>query len=147
LQLLGNGNGDFKTWTRWGRVGDRGQSAILGNGTLDHAITEFDSKFKSKSGLAWKDRGAKAKAGKYTFIERSYADDSDDDAESDAKVPKIKEEKPEPPESTLDPTVQELMGLIFNQEYFAGKDFVVLVMLIFVYFLLALFFPVNIFYH
>jgi poly [ADP-ribose] polymerase len=70
FQLLWN-NGTYKTWTRWGRVGERGANAMLGNGTLDDALRQFDSKFRSKSGLAWDKRGDNPKQNKYTFIERS----------------------------------------------------------------------------
>lgn len=31
VQLLQNAKGDCQVWTRWGRVGDRGQTAILGD--------------------------------------------------------------------------------------------------------------------
>ncbi|ROW09318.1 hypothetical protein VPNG_05860 [Cytospora leucostoma] len=44
---------NFKTWTRWGRVGESGQSAILGDGTLQDAQAQFLKKFKDKTGLAW----------------------------------------------------------------------------------------------
>lgn len=86
---------------------------MLGSGSLDHAIREFESKFKSKSGLAWDKRGDNPKAGKYTFIERSY----DPDSESDEGKTEVKtEEKSEAPESKLDQAIQDLMELIFNQQ-------------------------------
>lgn len=110
------------TWTRWGRVGERGQSAYLGNGTLEDAIRHFEKKFKDKSGLKWADRRNDPKPGKYAFIERSYVSDSDDDDDDDdAKVNGVKDEPKDEvamPESTLHPATQELMGLIFNQQYF-----------------------------
>lgn len=93
---------------------------MLGSGSLDDALREFESKFKGKSGLTWDKRGEKAKSGKYTFIERSYAEDSDNEEEL---APKVKDEENEDvkmPESTLDPAVQSLMQLIFNQQYFAA---------------------------
>lgn len=37
---------------------------MLGNGSLSDAINEFETKFKSKSGLKWEDRGADPKNGK-----------------------------------------------------------------------------------
>ncbi|KAF9776433.1 hypothetical protein IL306_005387, partial [Fusarium sp. DS 682] len=119
---------DFKTWTRWGRVGETGQKAILGNGTLDDAIKQFQKKFKDKSGLTWCNRTDTPKPGKYTFVERSYNPDSDDDDddEDDMKAVKkaVKKQKREdeneasPPECTLKKPVKELMELIFNQQYF-----------------------------
>jgi poly [ADP-ribose] polymerase len=64
-QLLRNPNGsDFKTWTRWGRVGERGLSAMLGSGSLSDATKDFEKKFKDKSGLRWENRGEDPKTGK-----------------------------------------------------------------------------------
>ncbi|OCL14247.1 PARP-domain-containing protein [Glonium stellatum] len=119
-------NGDYKTWTRWGRVGEHGQSAELGDGTLENALQIFDKKFKDKSGLKWTDRGKDPKPGKYAFIERNYNSDDDDDDEDDSNVGKINETKdaaqdePKTPEPTIPPATQQLMELIFNQQYFAA---------------------------
>ena len=46
-QLLTNGS-DYKTWTRWGRVGEHGQSALLGSGSFADALKNFEKKFKDK---------------------------------------------------------------------------------------------------
>ncbi|KAK7432342.1 hypothetical protein QQZ08_000904 [Neonectria magnoliae] len=115
----------FKTWTRWGRVGEPGANAILGNGTLPDAIRNFEKKFKDKSGLLWDKRGDDPKPGKYAFIERSYNPDSDDEDgdEDDAKAVKKEDGAAEdssapPPECTLEKPIKELMELIFNQQYF-----------------------------
>ncbi|KAK8027185.1 hypothetical protein PG991_004241 [Apiospora marii] len=125
VQLLRNVAGDYKTWTRWGRVGEGGQHAVLGDGTLDEAMKHFNKKFKDKSGLAWADRGEKPKPKKYTFIERSYAPDSEDEETAPAKKdPELDEAAGEAiraaPESKLHPAIQELMELIFNKQYFAA---------------------------
>ncbi|KAI8633460.1 PARP-domain-containing protein [Xylariaceae sp. FL1651] len=119
LQVLRSVNGDYRTWTRWGRVGEYGQSKTLGNGSLDSALKEFDSKFKSKSGLSWTSRGDPPKAGKYAFIEKSYEPDSDDD-ESGVEEVKGEVKQEEEPDSKLPKATQELMQLIFNQQYFAA---------------------------
>ena len=37
---------------------------MLGNGSFDDAMREFEKKFKDKSGLKWEDRGAMPKSGK-----------------------------------------------------------------------------------
>ncbi|KFY23783.1 hypothetical protein V493_05637 [Pseudogymnoascus sp. VKM F-4281 (FW-2241)] len=111
----------FMTWTRWGRVGERGQSASLGTGHLEDAIRHFEKKFKEKSGLAWADRRKDPKPGKYAFIERNYTSDSDDSDDDEAKANGVKNEPQDElmiPESTLHPATQQLMGLIFNQQYF-----------------------------
>ncbi|KAK2033059.1 PARP-domain-containing protein [Colletotrichum zoysiae] len=125
IQLVQDGS-TFKTWTRWGRVGEWGQCAVLGNGSLNDALSNFEKKFKDKSGLAWANRGDDPKPKKYAFIERSYepdSDDADDDDEKDAgRADKIKDEEsdeePEPVQCTLAKPVEELMSLIFNQKYF-----------------------------
>lgn len=70
IQVLHKGN-DFRTWTRWGRVAENGQSATLGNGKLDDALKNFEDKFKSKTGLKWADRGSGPKSGKYVFVEKN----------------------------------------------------------------------------
>lgn len=124
LQILHNGSGaDFKTWTRWGRVGERGQSAMLGSGSLDDALHNFEKKFKDKSGLTWANRGDEPKAKKYAYVERSYNPDSDEedeavDAEDDADAKNGSSSKVPVAECTLEPPVQNLMKLIFNQSYF-----------------------------
>ncbi|KAF9769268.1 hypothetical protein IL306_013356 [Fusarium sp. DS 682] len=124
IQVLKNPkSSDFKTWTRWGRVGETGQKAILGNGTVDDAIKQFQKKFKDKSGLAWDNRTDNPKPGKYAFVERSYNPDSDDDDDEDDKKAVKKEageeeDEASPPECTLEKPVKELMELIFNQQYF-----------------------------
>lgn len=122
VQLLRNISGDYKTWTRWGRVGDHGQSLTLGDGDLTSAMLHFEKKFKDKSGLNWADRNAPPKPKKYTFVERSYAPDSDDEEEDAAG--KVKSEGTDADlaaiDSKLPPAVQELMELVFNQQYFAA---------------------------
>jgi len=121
-QILTNGT-KYQTWTRWGRVGDRGQMKMLGNGSFDDAMREFEKKFKDKSGLRWADRGEEPRASKYAYVERSYNPDSDDDDEDDANAGTAsgdmdtKDSAP-PAESTLSRPVQDLMKLIFNQDYF-----------------------------
>ncbi|KAI1764021.1 PARP-domain-containing protein [Hypoxylon sp. FL1150] len=119
IQLLRSVDSDFLTWTRWGRVGESGQSKTLGDGTLGSALYHFNDKFKSKTGYSWSDRTGPPKRGKYAFIERSYEPDSDDDDGQD-KNAVIKDEPREEPESKLSKPIQELMQLIFNQQYFAA---------------------------
>ncbi|KAL2010392.1 hypothetical protein VTN00DRAFT_6199 [Thermoascus crustaceus] len=126
IQLLANGN-TYLTWTRWGRVGENGQYAFLGNGGIDDAKRQFEKKFKDKSGLSWNDRQEPPKKGKYTFIERNYKDDSSSEDEDDgkAKIKKKKntddtedEEEVKPIESTLSKPVQDLIAFIFSQQHF-----------------------------
>jgi poly [ADP-ribose] polymerase 2/3/4 len=116
---------DYRTWTRWGRVGESGQSKLLGDsGSLSEAMNNFQVKFKDKTGHKWEDRTEPAKKGKYTYLERSYEDSSD---EGEGDLPGASKRQVSKgsigagdllAESKLPGPVQRLMGLIFNQQYF-----------------------------
>lgn len=103
---------------------------LIGNGDLRTAIATFLKKFKDKAGVVFSNRfdapkGSRQK-GYYTFIERKYEDDSDDDPEdvplgvsgasktaaSGGPVPRA--------DSKLPKSVQRLMELIFDQQLFAN---------------------------
>ncbi|KAH8731672.1 poly polymerase catalytic domain-containing protein [Phaeosphaeriaceae sp. PMI808] len=123
VQMLHDGSGsDFKTWTRWGRVGEKGQTAMLGGGSYSDAKMNFEKKFKDKSGHRWADRGEQPKPGKYAYVEKSYNPDSDEEDDDDADAARDGEEekasKVPIAECTLEPQVQDLMKLIFNQTFF-----------------------------
>lgn len=131
IQLLQDKLGQYWTWTRWGRVGEGGQTAMLGNGSFAKASSEFESKFKSKTGNTWANRDGPIRSGKYAFIERSYDDSDDEELEQLPGAEKrkatngisgIKEEEDEEEaklvESKLAEPVQSLIKLIFNKEYF-----------------------------
>ncbi|KXX76020.1 Poly [ADP-ribose] polymerase 2 [Madurella mycetomatis] len=120
IQLLKDPHGNYITWTRWGRVGERGQTQVAAEGSLSEAMRQFEKKFKDKSGLNWSQRGQAPKPGKYAFVERNYSEDSDDeeDGSEDAKGKK-KPSDWQPPKCTLHPAIQHLMKLIFNPQYFA----------------------------
>lgn len=116
IQLLeGPKSGEFSTWTRWGRVGENGQTAHLKASSFDQALSTFEKKFKDKSGLSWDKRNDAPKKNKYTYLERSYEDDSDKQSKKD----KVKDDKPKKEvkraECTLVKPVQDLVALIFNQ--------------------------------
>jgi poly [ADP-ribose] polymerase len=108
-----------KTWTRWGRVGDRGQHGVLGNGSLEDALKQYQKKFKDKSGLSWDNRGDTPKGGKYAYVERSYEPDTEDEEDEPATVNGLghQSRNDSPAKSTLSAPVQSLMQLIFNQQY------------------------------
>lgn len=131
VQILVSANKKgYRTWTRWGRVGERGQNATLGQGSLVEARKHFESKFKDKSGHSWANRFEAPKKGKYTFIERNYEEDSgeEDDgapgatngnsAKGSSANTKEDGEHQKQLESKLPERVQRLMELIFNQTYF-----------------------------
>ena len=130
VQVLVSGAGDFRTWTRWGRVGELGKGTNLGNGSFQDAMAAFEKKFKEKAGVPWSNRfdapkGSRQK-GYYTFVERKYEDDSDDGFEDPTIASNSGSSKNLGPispikraESALAKPVQRLMELIFNQLYFA----------------------------
>ncbi|KAI3331669.1 PARP-domain-containing protein [Xylariaceae sp. AK1471] len=122
IQLLRSVAGDYITWTRWGRVGEYGQAKKLGPGPLEAALKEFESKFKTKSGLSWANRNDPPRAGKYAFIEKSYEPDSEDEdgGADEVKTVKTEVKQEDEAESKLPKPTQELMQLIFNQQYFAN---------------------------
>jgi poly [ADP-ribose] polymerase 2/3/4 len=91
--------------------------------SLQEALHNFESKFKSKSGLPWANRNDPPKPGKYAFIEKSYEPESEDEHEDNkgsTEVVKADFKQQEEPESKLAKPVQELMQLIFNEQYFAN---------------------------
>jgi poly [ADP-ribose] polymerase len=117
IQLLSvSGGQSYFAWTRWGRVGEHGQSACLGTGTLSDAIGHFEKKFKDKSGLTWANRLDRPKPTKYMFIERNY---EEDDEEEDDVVKKEEGDDSRPEvESALSKPLQNLMSFIFNNDHF-----------------------------
>ncbi|KAK4696850.1 hypothetical protein P7C71_g1138, partial [Lecanoromycetidae sp. Uapishka_2] len=126
IQLLVSPSGNYKTWTRWGRVGEHGANAVLGDGSLGSALNFFNAKFKDKSGLRWENRldpcPTHTKKSKYAFIERKYEEDSSDDDDAIMPAPKSRTATMSPVKhaaSTLPKQVQRLMELIFNQDFFA----------------------------
>ena len=115
LQLLESGNGKhFYTHTRWGRVGEAGKSKTMGPQPFDEALEDFDKKFKEKSGLDWKNRYQKPSSSskKYTFIEKSYESEGDDEVDDD------KDDDAGKAKSDLPLATQRLMELIFNANHF-----------------------------
>ncbi|KAG0154574.1 hypothetical protein PDIDSM_142 [Penicillium digitatum] len=117
VQLLAGANSKYFAWTRWGRVGEHGQSACLGNGHLADAMQHYEKKFKDKTGLKWLNRLDIPKHGKYTFLERNY--EEDDEGEEQVKAEKTMKEEDDmlpQPESTLSEGLQNLMSFIFNKQ-------------------------------
>ncbi|KAL8934170.1 MAG: hypothetical protein Q9211_005374 [Gyalolechia sp. 1 TL-2023] len=116
LQLLLDPKSDqHYAHTRWGRVGEFGQTKTMGPQPLEAAMKEFNKKFKDKSGHKWEDRGEPAKKGKYTFIEKSYEDDEDEQPTAKKEEADDEDEKIE---SKLPKQTQRLVELIFNQSHF-----------------------------
>lgn len=106
----------FLVWTRWGRVGENGQSKLLGPfNDFDSALKEFNKKFKDKTGCVWDDRLKANKNGKYWYLEKDYAPPED---EEDEKKKKEEEDSNSANVvSKLEPEIQSLMELIFNKDF------------------------------
>ncbi len=120
IQLLHRGNAGFPGLDTVGPCRRSRTDQAAAGLLLDDALHQFDSKFKSKSGLSWADRGEKPKPKSYTFIEKSYAVDSDEEEEAQEKDKGKEVGTYKPPTSLLQPAVQQLMQLIFNQQFFAA---------------------------
>lgn len=109
LQVLDSGAGDYKTWAGWRKRSKKGDGYIFGDGSLDSALGFFEKTFRNKVGVTWSNRfdpaGGNRQQGYYRLTERKFEDDSDDDCRQ--------------PDSSLDRSVQQLMELIFNRQYFA----------------------------
>ncbi|KAF2770554.1 PARP-domain-containing protein [Teratosphaeria nubilosa] len=119
IQLLEGPHGEYRTWTCWGRVGARGQTALLGD-DITSALNHFEKKFKDKSGLTWANRLSRPLSGKYAFIEKSYhpeSDDEDDEPQAAGGASNVREHSYSPPKCTLEAPVKSLMELIFNEQY------------------------------
>jgi poly [ADP-ribose] polymerase len=71
----------FYVYTRWGRVGVKGQDKLSGPYTSsDHAVSEFTSKFYDKTKNEWVNRSNfEAYPNKYTWLEIDFEADKDDD--------------------------------------------------------------------
>ncbi|KAI3316532.1 PARP-domain-containing protein [Xylariaceae sp. AK1471] len=114
LQLLADDKKNtYYAHNRWGRVGETGQVKTMGFDDLDDAKEEYSKKFKGKTGLEWENRGDEPKAKKYTYVERAYEDEGEDDGVSDEGYGSGGSVKSELPIST-----QRLMELIFNENHF-----------------------------
>ncbi|EEP79451.1 hypothetical protein UREG_04297 [Uncinocarpus reesii 1704] len=129
IQVLepNNKSDKYLTWTRWGRVGEDGQTSAFNGLDLKKAIATFEKKFRDKTGLAWKDRFENAKAGKYMFLERDYEETDDESEEQPKKKAKTfgeedaeEEIEVKTAECTLPLPVQHVVGLIFNQAFWAN---------------------------
>ncbi|KAL1664848.1 PARP-1-like protein [Schizophyllum commune] len=118
IQLLHPIDNESSCWlyTRWGRVGERGQSQLKGPWPPATAVSEFKKQFKAKAAVPWEQRvGMVAKKGKYFWLERDFGDE--DKAEEPSKKGKGRKSEREAtpiPDSSLDAEVQDLCRLIFN---------------------------------
>lgn len=116
IQLI-EGVNKFFCWTRWGRVGETGQSNLSQLPNSEAAIKVFEKKFKEKTKNNWDDRNNfTSYPGKYTLIEV----DGDEDAEvkvDTVDAAKMKISKNIIPCKLNKPT-QKLIELIFSNDMF-----------------------------
>jgi poly [ADP-ribose] polymerase 2/3/4 len=121
IQLIED-SGSYVCYTRWGRVGEDGQSQEKSFSNAKDGIKEFCNKFKAKSANKWEDRDSFVpKSGKYTMVE--IADDEEEETKEevkkiiktdDGKIQKIKDSK-------HCKQVQDLINLIFSNGKFIFK--------------------------
>lgn len=114
IQLLCRTDTDqfkYAVWTHWGRVGESGQNKLDINMSLETALVLFTSKFKDKTGLKWENRKDQPKANKYAMIEKSYGNETDDEADDETTA---SSQKVAMPDCTLSEELQELMRFLFD---------------------------------
>ncbi|KAH7930598.1 PARP-domain-containing protein [Leucogyrophana mollusca] len=110
LHPIGN-NTSCMLYTRWGRVGENGQSQTKGPWYAPVAVSEFKKQFKSKTGVYWEQRqGMTAGKGKYTWLERSFDDEDKPEVEGSQKEDAVI------PDSKLHPELQTFCNLIFSSK-------------------------------
>ncbi|PWN43612.1 PARP-domain-containing protein [Ceraceosorus guamensis] len=123
LQILvpDDGKGEPVVFTRWGRVGEPGQQKTIDVSNETHAISEFKSRFKSKTSFPWEARAtAPSKPGKYTWLDVDFGHDDTEGADEQeeaagpSRAPTASPTKKAFP-SKLSPSVQSLARLMFNQ--------------------------------
>lgn len=128
IQLLEKG-GKYYAWTRWGRVGEEGQNALLGPSDLSKALKAFQAKFKDKTKNVWEERADfKPAAGRYALIEVDRSADADKADEIEEKLKGIDADAAKIQAKTakkfapckLPVETQKFMDLIFDEDMFKG---------------------------
>ena len=98
-QLLQKG-ASFAVWTRWGRLGENGQSKLLPASNFDDGVKIYGKKFKDKTKNNWEDRGNFVKhSGKYQLVETTGEDDGDS---ADAALGRLTEDQIKKGQAVLD---------------------------------------------
>jgi poly [ADP-ribose] polymerase len=111
----------FLTVPRWGRVGASGASKISHFNDLDAAKAFFATMFKKKTGYSWDQRAlSKPTMGKYAMLEKDYESTSTKKSLASIKTNQSKSgESQQTQQSKLDPKLQTLISLIFDQDMMA----------------------------
>eukprot|EP00301_Raphidiophrys_heterophryoidea_P005169 c12200_g1_i1.p1 GENE.c12200_g1_i1~~c12200_g1_i1.p1 ORF type:complete len:1388 (+),score=335.82 c12200_g1_i1:36-4199(+) len=109
MQVLEDENNPYEVvlWSRWGRVGVRGQTYSITK-SKDATIKLFKQKFETKTGNSWDDlNNFKACPDKYVVVELG--------SKNPFVPPKPTQTEQEIPESKLPNKVQKLLALIFSE--------------------------------
>lgn len=113
-QLVESG-GKYHLWTRWGRVGEPGQSQLQGPMDLEGGEKAFKDKFKDKTGNKFDERDSfTPKAKKYDLV---LLKKEKEEEEEDVK-PGVKVKVESAPPSQLDPTTRDFINFIFSENMF-----------------------------
>jgi len=118
IQIVENGK-KFHLFTKWGRVGEDGQTKIDAFNKLEDAVKGFCKKFQDKTGNKWENRSNfVAKNKKYTLLEMEV--DSDEEAADAPDGPAaVKREAGVP--CSLDARTEIMVKLIFCSDMFSGQ--------------------------
>ncbi|RZC53061.1 hypothetical protein C5167_011914 [Papaver somniferum] len=105
------GGGGFMVFTRWGRVGVKGQNKLQGFTSRDEAIHEFEQRFYAKTKNLWSDRKNFFCHEKlYTWLEMDYKE-----PENESVVPeKPKDSSIQPRGTKLESRIAKFISLICN---------------------------------
>ncbi|KAK9756932.1 hypothetical protein RND81_01G130700 [Saponaria officinalis] len=109
--LEADGGGLYMVYTRWGRVGVKGQDKLFGPYSCrSSAIEEFEQKFLAKTKNCWSDRKDFVSYPKcYTWLEMDYSEKDQDQAKPSASCTDV-----QPQESKLEPRIAKFISLICN---------------------------------
>ncbi|NWZ01746.1 PARP3 polymerase, partial [Loxia curvirostra] len=119
IQLLEH-DGAYSVWSRWGRVGEAGQSKLMPCASLEAAKKDFEKKFREKTKNSWTTReNFVAHSGKYTLIEVQPG--AGQEVEATLRVDAVDGDKmckQRVLPCTLDRATQDLVSLIFSSDMF-----------------------------
>ncbi|NXB03407.1 PARP3 polymerase, partial [Cnemophilus loriae] len=119
IQLLEH-KGAYSVWSRWGRVGEAGQSKLMPCASLEAAKKAFEKKFWEKTKNRWAAReNFVAQPGKYTLIEVQLGAGQEVEVAFQVDAmdgDKVCKQRMLP--CTLDRATQDLVSLIFSSDMF-----------------------------
>ncbi|CAH9054994.1 unnamed protein product [Cuscuta europaea] len=108
-----DGGGKFLVYYRWGRVGAKGGTKIMGPYTSQYdAIQEFENKFYEKTKNHWSDRkDFVCHQRQYMWLEMDYSQNREDPSVSEDHNACIKSQ---PRQTKLEPPIAKFISLICN---------------------------------